>query len=95
MSERTLDDLGGWSNIRSVAAGFPEGQGYYVFLSPDEKRVCQVNAGTEEVLVIVERDPAKLLYVHPFVLKGMELENLTEEERELATENFVILLLKM
>ena len=74
MTERkTLKDLKGWTQTISTPSILrPESAGYTVFMSPDGKRVAQVEMTTEAVSIIFNRETKKIEYIHPITLLGME-----------------------
>jgi len=73
MTEKTLKDLEGWTQTPiSMPSIRPESKGYTVFMSPDEKRVAQVEMTTEAVSLIFNRETRKIEYIHPITRLGME-----------------------
>ena len=72
MTERALKDLEGWTQTISLPSIRSESKGYTVFMSPDEKRVAQVEMSTEEVTLIFNRETKKIEYLHPTTLLGMK-----------------------
>lgn len=72
MTERALKDLEGWTQTISLPSIRPESEGYTVFMSPDKKRVAQVEMSKEEVTLIFNRETKKIEYIHPITLLGME-----------------------
>ena len=70
---KTLKDLEGWTQTISTPSVLrPESAGYTVFMSPDEKRVAQVEMTTEAVSIIFNRETKKIEYIHPITLLGMK-----------------------
>ncbi len=69
---KTLKDLEGWTQTISMPSIRPESAGYTVFMSPDKKRVAQVEMTTEAVSIIFNRETKKIEYIHPITLRGME-----------------------
>ncbi len=70
---KTLKDLEGWVQTPiSTPSIRPESAGYTVFMSPDKKRVAQVEMTTEAVSLIFNRQTKKIEYIHPITRLGME-----------------------
>jgi hypothetical protein len=72
MTDKTLKDLEGWTQTFSTPSIRSESAGYTVFISPDEKRVAQVEMTTEAVALIFNRETKKIEYIHPLTRRGME-----------------------
>lgn len=72
MTDKTLKDLEGWTQTISMPSVRPESKGYTAFISPDEKRVAQVEMTTEAVTLIFNRETGKIEYIHPLTRRGME-----------------------
>lgn len=79
MTDKTLKDLEGWTQTISTPSILrPESAGYTVFISPDKKRVAQVEMTTEAVSIIFNRETKKVEYVHPITRLGMERMGVAE-----------------
>jgi len=81
---KTLKDLEGWTQtpISTPSVLRPESAGYTVFMSPDEKRVAQVEMTTEAVSIIFNRETRRIEYIHPITTVGMERMGVTREMME-------------
>ncbi len=80
MKEKTLKDLEGWTQTISMPSIRPESKGYTVFISPDEKRIAQVEMTTEAVSIIFNRETGKIEYIHPITLLGMKKVGVAKED---------------
>ena len=80
---KTLKELEGWTQTVSTPSLLrPESAGYTVFMSPDEKRVAQVEMTTEAVSIIFNRETKKIEYIHPITALGMRRVGATKRWME-------------
>ncbi len=77
---KSLKDLEGWSQSISMKSIFPWREGYSLFISPDKKRIAQVDLGDDEVTVIWNRSDKKIEYIHPVTERGMKRLGITFEQ---------------
>ena len=82
VERKTLKDLEGWTQTISTPSIWPGGAGYTVFMSPDEKRVAQVEMTNEDVSIIFNREEQKMEYIHPITALGMKRVGVTKEMLE-------------
>ena len=79
---KTLKDLEGWTQTISTPSIWSWSAGYTVFMSPDKKRVAQVEMTHEAVSLIFNREEQKIEYIHPITALGMKRVGVTKEMLE-------------
>lgn len=84
---KSLKDLEGWSQSISMESIFPWREGYSLFVSPDKKRIAQVDMGDDEVTVIWNRSDKKIEYIHPVTERGMKRLGITFEQLSVMRES--------
>lgn len=78
MEKKTVKDLEGWTEIVSILSPF--GNNYKAYISPNRKKMANVDPKTGEVTIIFHRETHDILYIHPISARGMRRLGLTEED---------------
>lgn len=79
---KTLKELKGWTQTISTPSIWSWSAGYTVFVSPDKKRVAQVEMTNEAVSLIFNREERRIEYIHPITARGMKRLGITKEMME-------------